>query len=305
MDIYFLQALINGTSIGLGYALMAIGFTLIFGVLNAVNFAHGEIYTIGAFAALILILAFAPPIAVVILLVAIVGVVAGWLLERIAFRPFRRSRDEATLKSRAMREATLMSSLAIGIVVREGMTLYFGGAALSIPDGYLLNSPIEFGRIIIANGDIVIFVSAMIMLAFLQFLLYRTTAGRQIRAVADDVLGSLYVGIDANKVIVRTFMVGSAFGAISGALVAFYYGQIFPFMGFSPMLKAFIAMLMGGLNNIPGAVACALIIGLSESIFSYFFPSQQQWVDIVPHIYLLLTLLFFPSGLFGKRADRM
>lgn len=305
MDIYLTQAIINGISIGFGYALIAIGFTLIFGVLNAVNFAHGEVYTIGAFAGLVLILLFAPPILVLVLMVGAVGALAGWGLERIAFRPFRRSRDEATLKSRAMREATLMSSLAIGIVVREALTLWFGGEAQSIPQDYLLNRPIMFGDLIISNGDVVIFGAAVVMLAVLQVLLYRTTAGREIRAVADDFLGALYVGIDANKVIVRTFMIGSAFGAIAGVLVGLYYGQVFPFMGFNPMLKAFIAMLMGGFNNIPGAVICALIIGLSESLLGNFFPSQQQWVDIVPHIYLLLTLLFFPSGLFGKRSDRM
>ncbi|WP_342640321.1 branched-chain amino acid ABC transporter permease [Rhodoligotrophos ferricapiens] len=305
MDIYFAQAIINGVSIGFGYALIAIGFTLIFGVLNAVNFAHGEIYTLGAFAALIIILMFAPPIIVLILLVAIVGVLSGWGLERIAFRPFRRSRDEATLKSRAMREATLMSSLAMGIIAREALTLYFGGEAQSIPQDYLLNQPIELGGLVLANGDLVILGSAVAMLIFLQVLLYRTNVGREIRAVADDFLGALYVGVDANKVIVRTFMIGSAFGAIAGLLVGLYYGQIFPFMGFTPMLKAFIAMLMGGLNNIFGAVVCALIIGLSESLLANALPSHQQWVDVVPHVYLLLTLLFFPSGLFGKRSERM
>jgi branched-chain amino acid transport system permease protein len=305
MDIYLVQALINGISIGFGYALVAIGFTLIFGVLNAVNFAHGEIYTLGAFAGMMAILVLAPPLVAVILIVAAVGAASGWVLERIAFRPFRRSRDEATLKSRAMREATLLSSLAVGIVAREALTLWFGGEARSFEPGYLLNEPILLGDLVIANGDIVILVTALLMLGALQLMLYRTRAGKAVRAVADDLLGALYVGIDANRVIVLTFVIGSAFGAIAGVLVGLYYGQIFPFMGFTPMLKAFIAMLMGGLNNIPGAVLSALLIGISESLFATSFPSNQQWVDLIPHCYLLLTLLFFPSGLFGRRSERV
>ena len=298
-----LQDVVNGTSAGLCYALVAIGFTLIFGVLNAVNFAHGEVYMLGAFAGLFATLALAPPLFVAILLTGAVGAMLGVGLERIAFRPLRRSRDEASLKSRALREASLLSSLAVGIVVRELAEIGFGGDMQRIPDAVMINDPIPWGEVVFARGDIIIFAAACAMLVGLQALLTRTRVGLAIRAVSDDLIGALYSGVDADRVIVWTFAVGSAIGAVAGLLVGLYYGVVTPYMGFAPTLKAFVAMLMGGLTSIPGAVACAILIGLCESFCTEFVSSR--WVGLVPYVLLLLTLVFFPRGLFGRRAERV
>jgi branched-chain amino acid transport system permease protein len=297
-----LQDLVNGCSAGLCYALVAIGFTLIFGVLNAVNFAHGEIYMLGAFAGLFIALALSPPLVALLLMVAAVGAALGVGLERLAFRPLRRGRDEASLKSRALRESTLLSSLAVGIVVRELAEIAFGGDMQPIPDRLMLNDPVPWGKVVFARGDFVIFAVAIVLLAALQVLLRRTRIGLEIRAVADDLLGALYAGVDADRVIVWTFAIGSAIGAVAGLLVGLYYGAIMPYMGFTPTLKAFVAMLMGGMTSIPGAVACALLIGLCESFTTEFVSSR--WVDLVPYTLLLLTLLIFPRGLFGRSVDR-
>jgi branched-chain amino acid transport system permease protein len=297
-----LQDLVNGVSAGLCYALIAIGFTLIFGVLNAVNFAHGEIYMLGAFAGLMIAITLAPPFIVLVLMVAAVGAMLGVGLERIAFRPLRRGRDEASLKSRALREATLLSSLAVGIVVREVAEIVFGGYMQQIPDRLLINHPVPWGPVVFADGDFIVFAAACIMLLLLQVILKRTRIGLNIRAVSDDLLGALYSGVNADRVIVFTFALGSAFGAVAGLLVGLYYGAIEPFMGFAPMLKAFVAMLMGGMTSIPGTVACALLIGLCESFGVELMSSR--WVGAVPYVLLLVTLLFFPSGLFGKKVDR-
>lgn len=297
-----LQDLVNGCSAGLCYALVAIGFTLIFGVLNAVNFAHGEIYMLGAFAGLFIALALSPPLVALLLMVAAVGAALGVGLERLAFRPLRRGRDEASLKSRALRESTLLSSLAVGIVVRELAEIAFGGDMQPIPDRLMLNDPVPWGRVVFARGDFVIFAVAVVLLAALQVLLRRTRIGLEIRAVADDLLGALYAGVDADRVIVWTFAIGSAIGAVAGLLVGLYYGAIMPYMGFTPTLKAFVAMLMGGMTSIPGAVACALLIGLCESFTTELVSSR--WVDLVPYTLLLLTLLIFPRGLFGRNVDR-
>jgi branched-chain amino acid transport system permease protein len=302
MDWILLQDVVNGLSAGLCYALLAIGFTLIFGVLSAVNFAHGEVYMLGAFAGLMIALAFSPPLIVVVLLVGAIGAMLGVGLERIAFRPLRRSRDEAALKSRALREATLLSSLAVGIVVRELAEIAFGGDMQPIPDRLMINDPIPWGEIVFARGDFIIFGAACIMLLALQLFLHRTRVGLGIRAVSNDLVGALYSGVNADRVIVWTFAIGSAFGAMAGLLVGLYYGTIFPYMGFEPTLKAFVAMLMGGLTNIPGAVACALLIGLAESLSVEVMSSR--WVGIVPYVLLLVALLFFPNGLFGRRVDR-
>ena len=303
METAILQDLVNGVSAGLCYALVAIGFTLIFGVLNAVNFAHSEVYMLGAFAGLFIALATSPPLIVLLLIVAAIGAGLGVGLERIAFRPLRRARDEASLKSRALREATLLSSLAVGIVVRELTEIAFGGDMQRIPDRLMINDPVPWGDVVFARGDFIIFATACATLAGLQLLLRRTRIGLGVRAVSDDLLGALYSGVNANSVIVWTFAIGSAIGAVAGLLVGLYYGVIMPYMGFTPTLKAFVAMLMGGLTSIPGAVACALLIGLCESFTTEFI--SARWVGIVPYALLLVTLVFFPGGLFGRRAERV
>ena len=285
LDSYFLQQLAIGLSLGMIYALMAIGFTLIFGVLNVVNFAHGDIYTIGAFAGLMAISAFAPPLFVVLFVALAIGALAGFGLERLAFRPFRRFSDEASLKSKAMREATLMSSLAMSIVAREAMEL------------------IELGPITIVNGDLIILGVTLVMLFGLQWLLKKSSIGLAIRAVSNNSLGAKYCGIDTDRTIVLTFVIGSSMGAVAGILVGLYYGAIFPAMGFTPGIKAFVAMVMGGLSSIPGAVISAIILGLSESISTSFMSSV--WSDMVAYAFLLLTLVFFPQGLFGARRERV
>jgi branched-chain amino acid transport system permease protein len=297
------QQVVNGLSIGLVYALMAIGFTLIFGVLNVVNFAHGEIYTLGAFAGLLAITALKPPLWAVIGIVLLSGGLAGIALERIAFRPFRRFRDEASLKSKAMREATLLSSLAVSIVVREALELRFSGEMQTIAQQYLLQTPIQIGPVTLTDGNLIIFALSAAMLLALQFVLHRTRIGLSIRAVSSNVLGAQFVGIDTTRAIVATFVVGSMLGALAGIMVGLYQGAIFPHMGFDPGVKAFVAMVMGGLSSIPGAVACALLIGVSESIATQFF--SDGWKSLVSYGFLLATLWFFPSGIFGFKKEKM
>ncbi len=300
---YYLQQLVLGLSLGMVYALVAIGFTLIFGVLNVVNFAHGEIYTIGAFAGLLIFVTFAPPLVVVLLIVLAVGALTGVGLERFAFKPFRRFSDEATLKSRAMREATLMSSLALSIVAREGIELFFGSQFQALPLSHMLNSPIKIGPVTIVDGDLIIFGTSFLMLAGLQFVLKYTSVGLSIRAVSNNPLGARYVGINTDRTIAWTFAVGSGMGAVAGILVGLYYGAIFPAMGFTPGIKAFVAMVMGGLSSIPGAVICALIIGISEALSSIFVSSV--WQDLVAYAFLIITLIFFPRGIFGGARERV
>ncbi|MEI8304712.1 MAG: branched-chain amino acid ABC transporter permease [Burkholderiales bacterium] len=299
----WLQQLVNGLSIGLVYALMAIGFTLIFGVLNVVNFAHGEVYTVGAFIGLLVITWLAPPLWVVLLVVLGGGGLAGWGLERLAFRPFRRFRDEASLKSKAMREATLLSSLAVSIIVREALELRFSGEMQTIAQRYLLQTPIQLGPVTITDGNLIIFGLSALSLLALQFVLYRTRIGMGIRAVSSNVLGAQFVGIDTTRAIVATFVVGSVLGAIAGIMVGLYQGAIFPHMGFEPGVKAFVAMVMGGLSSIPGAVACALLLGVSESVATQFF--SDGWKALVSYSFLLLTLWFFPNGIFGAQKEKM
>lgn len=301
-DAFLVQQLANGLSLGLVYALMAIGFTLIFGVLNVVNFSHGEIYMLGAYAGLLFITSTAPPLFAVLLFVLAVGAALGFSLERIAFRPFRRFRDEASLKSKAIREATLLSSLALSIVIRELVEKFFGASMQTIPQEYLLMTPIEIGPISFSSGQFVIFGLSIVMLAGLYFLLFRTRIGLSIRAVANNPMGAMYVGLNTERTIVATFVIGSMMGAVAGLVVGLYQGSIFPSMGFTPGVKAFVAMVMGGLSSIGGAVVCALILGMAEALTTTFV--AQGWGDMVAYLFLLITLVFFPTGLFGGGRER-
>ena len=270
LDASILQQLVNGLSLGLVYALVAIGFTLIFGVLNVVNFAHGEIYAIGAFTGWLAISLLSPPLWLVILVVVLVGGSSGWLLERIAFRPFRRGTDQ----SRLLREATLLSSLAISIVVRESLEHFFGGAMLPVTQSFLLQDVLRVGPITFTTGAAAIFGLSIASLVLLQFFLMHSRAGMSIRAVSANKLGAQHVGIDVDLAASRAFIVGSMLGALAGILVALYEGSVFPAMGFNPGIKAFVAMVMGGLSSMPGAVVCAIILGVSEA-----FATDVLWME--------------------------
>ena len=302
-DAYFVQQVVNGLSVGMVYALVAIGFTLIFGVLNVVNFAHGEMYTIGAFIGLVMITALSPPLWLAIVLALIAGGLAGIALERIAFKPFRRFVDEASIKSKAMRESTLLSSLAISIIIKEALQHIFGAEMQSIPQNYLLTASIPIGPLTFSSGQFIILGSSVIMLVSLQYLLYRTKIGLAIRAISNNPLGAQAVGINTDRTIIATFAVGSMLGGAAGLMVGLYYGAIFPSMGFTPGVKAFVAMVMGGLSSIPGAVICALILGVSETIATDFV--SAGWSDMIAYGFLVLTLIFFPSGIFGAGRERV
>jgi branched-chain amino acid transport system permease protein len=312
LDIFFVQQLVNGLAVGTVYALVAIGFTLIFGVLNVVNFAHGEVFMLGAYAGLVAIVVLAPPILAVVLLVIAIGALLGLGLERIAFWPFRRFRDEASLKSKAVREATLLSSLAVSIVVRELVEKTAGGDMQIIPERYRLQEPIlladygipaPLGDLVLIDGQLWIMGAAAAMFALLQVILYRTKTGLAIRAVAANPLGAQFVGIDANRTVLATFAIGSLMGAVAGLLIGLYTADIQPHMGFAPGVKAFVAMVMGGLSSIPGAVVCAILLGLAEAVATELF--AQGWSELVAYAALLLVLLFFPTGLFGKGRERV
>ena len=299
-DTFVLGQLAIGISVGMTYAIVAIGLTLIYRVLLAVNFAHGEVYTLGAFATLVAATSLQLPLWAIVPVVLMTGAAFGWIVERAAFRPFRKFTDEASLKSRAVREATLLSSFAVGIVTRELLDQVFHGEWLALPEGYLLNQALDIGGIYLSLGEVVIAVISLVMLVALQFLLYRTRIGIAIRAVSSNLVGAQFSGIDINRVVLAVFVVGSILGAAAGMVVSLAYGNVQSFMGLTIVIKAFVAMVIGGLTSIPGAVAAGILIGLAEAGAGIVLPSA--WTEMVAYVMLILTLLFLPKGLFGQRG---
>lgn len=297
-DSYVLGQLAIGVSVGMTYAIVAIGLTLIFRVLSAVNFAHGDVYTIGAFAALIGATALALPLWAIIPIVLLVGGLSGWAIERLAFRPVRRFSDEASLKSRAVREATLLSSLALGIVVREALDQIYSGEWQAIPASHMLNQPVKLGGVVISTGEIAIAGTSVLLLIALQYLLVRTRIGVAIRAVSSNLLGAQFSGININRVVVAVFIVASLLGSAAGMMVSLAYGSVFSFMGLTIIVKGFVVMVVGGLTSLPGAVVAGILVGVAEAVAGMFVPSA--WTEMVGYVLLLLTLLFMPRGLFGR-----
>jgi branched-chain amino acid transport system permease protein len=299
VDPFILGQLAIGVSIGMNYAIVAIGLTLIYRVLLAVNFAHGEVYTLGAFATFIGATMLHLPLWAIVPIVVLVGAGSGALIEYIAFRPFRKFTDEASLKSRAVREATLLSSFAIGMVVRELLDQVFHGEWLALPQDYLLNRPLDLGGLSMSIGEVAIAVISVVMLVGLQWLLHRTRIGIAIRAVSSNLVGAQFSGIDINRVVLAVFVIGSMLGAVAGMVVSLAYGNVQSYMGLTVVIKAFVAMVIGGLTSLPGAVAAGILIGVAEAAAGIFIPSA--WTEMVAYAMLILTLLFLPRGLFARR----
>jgi branched-chain amino acid transport system permease protein len=298
IDSFILGQVVIGVSVGMTYAVVAIGLTLIYRVLSAVNFAHGDVYTIGAFTALIGATSLDLPLWGLVPLVLLVGGLSGWAVERLAFRPVRRFSDEASLKSRAVREATLLSSLALGIVVREALDQFSHGQWQSIPESHQLSRPVDLGGVIVSTGELAIAAVSILLLVALQYLLHRTRIGVAIRAVSSNLLGAQFAGININRVIVAVFIVASVLGAAAGMMVSLAYGSVYSFMGLTMIVKGFVVMVVGGLTSLPGAVIAGILIGVAEAVAGMFVPSA--WTEMVGYMLLMLTLLFMPRGLFGR-----
>lgn len=300
IDAFILGQLAVGLSIGMTYAIVAIGLTLIYRVLQAVNFAHGEVYTLGAFATFVGATSLRLPLWAIVPMALLAGAIFGGVIERLAFRPFRKFTDEASMKSRAVREATLLSSLALGIVARELLDQVYHGEWLAVPQEYLLNRPLDLGGISLSVGEVAIAGISVAMLVWLQWLLHRTRTGVAIRALSSNLIGAQLSGIHVNRVVLAVFVVGSILGAVAGMVVSLAYGSVQSYMGLTVVIKAFVAMVIGGLTSLPGAVAAGLLIGLAEATAGIFMPSA--WTEMVAYVMLILTLLFLPRGLFARRA---
>lgn len=283
----FVQQLINGISLGSIYALIALGYTMVYGILKLINFAHGDIYMLGAyagfFAATVLKFSFVPSL----LFAMVTAALAGMLIERLAYRPLRN----------APRITALITAIGISFLLEYGMILFVTPQPRTFPA--IFESTIyKFGGIIVNSQQILIFVVAILLMIFLTYIVNYTKVGKAMRAVSHDADAARLMGIDVDKVISYTFALGSSLAAAAGVLVGIYYNSIDPLMGMMPGIKAFVAAVLGGIGIIPGAVAGGLILGVVEAMTSGFLSSTFR--DAISFSILILILLFKPSGLLGK-----
>jgi branched-chain amino acid transport system permease protein len=291
-----LQQIVNGLVVGSVYALVALGYTMVYGILQLINFAHGEIVMIGALTALVTTQALtgvgvpaALALIIAVFVAMIVCALAGMLIERIAYRPLRN----------APRLAPLITAIGVSILLQQLAILVFGRNYFSFPE-IIPKTPIQLGVVTVTMNEIVIFIASILLMAGLLWLVNKTKIGTAMRATAENQKVAGLMGIDINKIIAFTFAIGSALGAIAGVMVASNYGQAHYYMGFMLGLKAFTAAVMGGIGNLWGAVAGGLILGLVENVGLIFV--RGDYKDIFAFVVLVLVLIFRPQGLIGEKV---
>jgi branched-chain amino acid transport system permease protein len=292
---YFAQQVINGLQLGFVYALIALGYTMVYGIVRLINFAHGDVFMVGAFIGLYAIERYHLPLAVVFLAAVVGCTVLGVLIELLAYRPLRH----------APKIASLITAIGVSLFLEYFTSLrqVFGPNYYSFPRPFPL-AVWEFGGILVTNIQAVIFAVTVLCLALLQFIVFRTKVGRGMRAVSYDYVTAGLMGVNVNMVISFTFGLGAALAGVGGVLYGIAYPQVNTFMGLMPGLKAFTAAVLGGIGNIPGAVLGALIMGQSETMVSAYLSSTFR--DGIAFVILILVLLWKPTGILGtSRAEKV
>jgi branched-chain amino acid transport system permease protein len=303
---YFLEQLINGITLGSIYGLIAIGYTMVYGIIGMINFAHGDIFMVGAMISLIAILAigltasasFALLLLALILVLAIAMILAAaynWTVERVAYRPLRGS----------FRLAPLISAIGMSIVLQEFVRIAQGGRPKPmqplISGGIeLMHTTTEKGEFVVrlSSIQIIIIVTTLALMALFTALITRTSLGRAQRSCEQDMKMASLLGIDVNKTISITFIMGAALAAVAGLMFFLRYGVIDFYIGFLAGVKAFTAAVLGGIGSIPGAMLGGLVIGLIEVFWSAYF--SVEYKDVAAFAMLAVVLIFLPQGLLGK-----
>ena len=320
MTDYAIQQVVNALSAGSLYALMAVGLAMVFGILRLINFAHGDLMMIAAYLAVFSIGAGFSFVAS--LPIIIVGtVIVGLLMERVAYRPLRGAPDVAVL----------LSSFAVGQILQNGTLLVSRltnkPQLIAFPSPDLLNGVVTIGAVTIPKVNLASFVAGTVLLGLLTLFVTRTNLGLSMRAAAEDLPAARLVGINVNRVVATAFAIGSALAAVAGVLYSVQAGQINPYMGFTPVLKAFIAAVIGGFGSIAGAVVGGYVLGFLEVLVTSLAgigdllpagsvsPEVRQflhdwlpsglasWRDAIVFIVLIIVLLVRPQGILGRRQQ--
>jgi len=295
----FLQQVINGVTIGSFYALVALGYTMVYGVLKMINFAHGDLFMWGAYLGLTgfsLLAGWAgtgQPWMAAPVLVGVLMVVAfsGVLVERVAYRPLRS----------AGRLAPIISALGVAFILESVARNVYGARWRTYPTGVTPTGGIFLaGNVRISTMQIIVLVISFLLMAGLYLFVQRTRVGTAMRAVSLDHTVSQLMGIDVNRIIAIVFLIGPGLGGIAGVIVALYYGSFDFTLGWSFGLKAFIAAILGGIGNIPGAMLGGMFLGLIETLASGYI--SPQWKDVIAYLILIIILIFRPTGILGERV---
>ena len=299
MNYFLLQQIINGLTLGAIYGLIAIGYTMVYGIIGMINFAHGDIFMIGAFVSLIgflllgvLGVSYIPLAFVLVLLTAMVFTgIYGWAIERIAYRPLRGS----------TRLAPLISAIGMSIVLENYVQLTQGARVKPlqpvIHGGFTIARSADF-TVTVSTLQVIIVVSTVVLMAGFTWLIARTSLGRAQRATEQDMVMASLLGINVDRVVSTTFVIGAVLAAVAGMMVTLHYGVIDFYIGFVAGIKAFTAAVLGGIGSLPGAMLGGLLIGMIEALWSGYFSIEYK--DVATFAILVLVLIFRPTGLLGR-----
>ena len=282
-----LQQLLNGLSQGSIYALIAVGYTMIYGIIQLINFAHGDVIMVGAYVALgcaLMGLGLIPSLAIAMLSCAILGVI----IERVAYRRVRP----------VSRLAALTSAIGVSLFLEYTMMYFLGADIRTFPAGFFPERTYSILGVTINNKDLLVLGTTLVLVIILQYIIYRTRTGKAMRAVSFDGQAAQLMGVNVNSTVAITFFIGSAMAAAAGLLYGIYFNTVQPLMGLMPGLKAFIAAVLGGIGSVPGAMLGGILLGMTESLVAGFGGSMYR--DAVAFIILILVLLIRPTGLLGK-----
>lgn len=288
----FLQQLINGLSLGSIYALIALGYTMVYGIVKLINFAHGDIMMMGAYAGYFVLIFMGPTIPGMIVAFAVSMVFCALLslvIERFAYRPLRN----------APRLNSLITAIAMELILQNVMRVlpFVGPNPRQYPTMELRNYAL--GTVSISNLQLIVIISSIILMVILNVVVNYTKTGKAMRAVSYDYQAASLMGISVNKTIAITFVIGSVLAGAGGVLYATAYPQIDPVMGYMPGLKAFVAAVLGGIGSIPGAMVGGVLLGVAETLTKGFISSQ--YADAISFSILIVILLVKPTGIFGSK----
>ena len=294
----FIQQLLNGLAVGGIYALVALGYTMVYGVMKLINFAHGDLFTIGSYLGFTMLVSWGlsgllPPLMALItvfIMASLLVALIGWLLERCAYRPLRG----------ASRLSAVVSALGASIFFENAIMLVYGARVYVYPDFLRPNFTISILGLLVPGMRVMIIAASVILMVLLWAFIQRTRMGAAIRAVALDPAAARLMGINVDWVISLVFLIGPGLGGAAGLMVGLYYGQIDFTMGWLYGLKAFTAAILGGIGNIPGAMLGGLLLGVTEALASAYI--AMAWKDAIAFLVLILILIIRPTGILGERA---
>lgn len=285
-----IQQLVNGISLGSIYALVALGYTMVYGIVRLINFAHGDVFMIGAFVGFYAITGLHVGFFPALLMAMVVCAVLGVCIERIAYKPLRN----------ATKIATLITAIGVSLFIEYGTIYVRGAQPEAYPNTLLPDKKIEVFGVTINSQSLWILATSIVLMILLQLIVHKTKIGKAMRAVSYDAEAARLMGINVDNTISATFAIGSALAGAAGVIFGIYYVKIEPLMGIIPGLKAFVAAVLGGIGIIPGAMVGGLVLGVIEALVSGL--GYSLWRDGVAFIVLILILIFRPSGLFGKNV---